>query len=241
MGLSYSPKELEELLEELEKEAQLFHQRPLDPDWLVLYIDAKVLDLKDEHNQVKKPFISWLSESISRPERKFFALASFGATRSSIVGGRSLPNSKNRGLTRFLLLLTDDFSGLKKLVEGFWPLSDHQLCTVHLLRNARRQLAPQHYTLFTDTWRQLCACSSIDTAREKWLQLLDQLREHYPAWTEHLQARSDHYLRFMQYPSTIQRNLRSTNFPEGINNLIETLRRNAGGHFSFRARGSASK
>ena len=94
MGLSYSPKELEELLEELEKEAQLFHQRPLDPDWLVLYIDAKVLDLKDEHNQVKKPFISWLSESISRPERKFSVPESFGAMRSSIVGGRPLPNSK---------------------------------------------------------------------------------------------------------------------------------------------------
>jgi len=54
MGLSYSRKELESLLTELEREAQAFHQRPLDPDWLLLYIDAKELDLKDEHDQVKK-------------------------------------------------------------------------------------------------------------------------------------------------------------------------------------------
>ena len=231
MGLSYSPKELEELLEELEKEAQLFHQRPLDPDWLVLYIDAKVLDLKDEHNQVKKA-VHFLVIGVNFEARKEVLCSRiFWGNEVLDCWRQVFTELKNRGLTRFLLLLTDDFSGLKKLVEGFWPLSDHQLCTVHLLRNARRQLAQQHYTLFTDTWRQLCACSSIDTAREKWLQLLDQLREHYPAWTEHLQARSDHYLRFMQYPSTIQRNLRSTNLPEGINNLIETLRRNAGGHF----------
>lgn len=59
----------------------------------------------------------------------------------------------------------------------------------------------------------------------------DALRSDYPAWITHLQQRADHYLRFMNYPSILRRNLRSTNLPEGVNNLIETLRRNAGGHF----------
>jgi transposase-like protein len=35
----------------------------------------------------------------------------------------------------------------------------------------------------------------------------------------------------MNYPGALRRNVRSTNRPEGINNLVETLRRNAGGHF----------
>ncbi|MFQ5616900.1 MAG: IS256 family transposase [Anaerolineales bacterium] len=231
MGLSYSPKELEALLEELEKEARMFHSRPLDPDWLVLYIDAKVLDLKDEHDQVKKA-VHFLVIGVNGEARKeVLSSRIFWGNEVLECWRQVFTELKNRGLTRFLLLLTDDFSGLKKLVAGFWPHSDHQLCTVHLLRNARRQLAPEHYTLFTETWRQLCAASSIDTAREQWLGLLDQLREHYPAWIAHLQSRTDNYLQFMNYPSTIRRNLRSTNLPEGINNLIETLRRNAGGHF----------
>ena len=231
MGLSYSPKQLEALLEELEKEARMFHSRPLDPDWLVLYIDAKVIDLKDEHDQVKKA-VHFLVIGVNFEARKeVLSSRVFWGNELLDCWRQVFTELKNRGVTRFLLLLTDDFSGLKKLVKGFWPLSDHQLCTVHLLRNARRQLASEDYTRFTDTWRELCAASSVDTAREKWLSLLDQLREKYPAWVDHLQSRTDQYLRFMEYPTTIRRNLRTTNVPEGINNLIETLRRNAGGHF----------
>ena len=85
--------------------------------------------------------------------------------------------------------------------------------------------------IFDDAWREIINASSIDTARSKWLALLEKRRPDYPSWADHLQPRTDHYLRFMNYPKAIHRNLRSTNLPEGINNLIETLRRNAGGHF----------
>ncbi len=130
-----------------------------------------------------------------------------------------------------LLTVTDDFSGIKKLFEGFWPHCDHQLCTVHLLRNAQRHLSPKDYSLFLESWREIIAASSLDTARSKWLALLEKIRVHHPSWVDHIQARTEQFLCFMNYPSILRRNLRSTNLPEGINNMIETLRRNAGGHF----------
>src|SRR5712671_1188991 len=48
---------------------------------------------------------------------------------------------------------------------------------------------------------------------------------------EHLEKRTVNYLTFIKYPAPIHPHLRSTNLPEGINNQIENLRRNAGGHF----------
>lgn len=231
MGLSYSQKELESLLVELEKEAKAFHERPLSADWLVLYIDAKELDLKDENNQVKKA-VHFLIIGVNFEARKEVLCSRiFWGNEVLDCWRQVFVELKNRGVTRMLLTVTDDFSGLKKLFEGFWPHCDHQLCTVHLLRNAHRHLAPKDYSLFTDAWREIIAASSPDTARSKWLALLEKLQENYSAWVEHVQARTDHYLRFMNYPNILRRNLRSTNLPEGINNLIETLRRNAGGHF----------
>lgn len=231
LGLGYSERELESLLQEIETEAQSFHNRSLETDWIVLYIDAKVLDLKDEHDQVKKA-IHFLVVGINFEGRKEILCSRIYWGNETIdCWKRVFTDLKNRGLTRVLLLVTDDFSGLKKLIEGFWPLSDHQLCTVHLLRNARRQLAPEDYSLFLQAWSEIIASSSMDTAREKWLTLLDKLRKNYPSWVKHLQPRTDQFLQFMNYPSHIQRNIRSTNLPEGINNLIETTRRNAGGHF----------
>jgi len=58
---------------------------------------------------------------------------------------RVLIDLKNRGLTRTLLRVTDDFSGLYRLLQDLYPHAYHQLCTVHLLRNAQRHLSPQPY------------------------------------------------------------------------------------------------
>ena len=211
---------------------QLFQERPLNPDWPILYIDApKELDLKDEHDPVKKAahFLALGVKFEGRKEvicsRVFWGQELLECWKQVFVG------LKNRGLTRFLLLVTDDFSGLENLAQGFWPLADHQLGTVHRLRNAERQLRPADYTLFDDAWREIINASSIDTARSQWLALLEKLRPDYPSWVDRLQPRTDHYLRFMNYPKALHRNLRSTNLPEGINPLIETLRRNAGGPF----------
>jgi len=231
LGMSYSEKELESLLSEIETEAETFHNRRLEPDWIALYIDAKVIDLKDEHNQVKKA-IHFLVVGINFEGRKEIICSRIYWGNEKIECWKNLfIDLKKRGLTRLLLMVTDDFSGLKKLIAGFWSLSDHQLCTVHLLRNAQRQLKADDYSEFTRTWSEIIVSSSLETAREKWLALLDQLREDYPSWVKHLQERTDQYLQFMNYPSQIRKHIKSTNLPEGINNLIETVSRNAGGHF----------
>ncbi len=219
------------MLRELEAEADAFHRRPLAPDWLILYLDAKELDLKDEHDQIQKA-VHFLVIGVDFEARKEILCSRTFWGRETLDAWRQLfVELKNRGLTRVLLLVTDDFSGLKNLVESFWPHTDHQLCTLHLLRNAHRQLAPEDYALFRDAWREITAASSPEAARTQWLQRLERLRAKYPAWTQHLQPRTDHYLRFMNYPSPLCPYLRSTHLPEGIHPLIETLRRNAGGHF----------
>ena len=74
---------------------------------------------------------------------------------------------RNRGLTRVLLWVTDDFSGLYPLLQGLFPQAYHQLCTVHLLRNAQRHLSPEDYTTFKDLWRELALASSPESAQAK--------------------------------------------------------------------------
>ena len=138
---------------------------------------------------------------------------------------------KNRGLTRVLLLVTDDFSGLAPLLKSLFPNSDHQLYTVHLLRNAQRHLSLQDYSLFREAWREIQTASSFEAAHARFRALLEHLRPANKAWVQHLETRTEHYLTFLRYPAPIHPQLRSTNLPEGLNNQIESLRRNAGGHF----------
>jgi putative transposase len=231
LGLSYCPEQLEQLLQELDEQAKTFFTRPLHPDWLFLYIDAKIVQLKDEHQQVKKA-VHFLVIGVSlRGEKELLLAQLFWGNEVLEAWRKVLIDLRNRGLTRVLMLITDDFSGLASLVASLLPHSDHQLCCVHLLRNAYRHLSPEDFSRFKQTWREIEVASSFESAKNRFLQLLDQLRPNNLAFVQHLQSRTEHYFTFMKYPRTIREQIRSTNLPEGINNLIENLRRNAGGHF----------
>ncbi len=231
LGLGYCPEQVEQLLEELHQEAKSFFARPLSPDWLCLFIDAKIIELKDEHDQVKKA-VHFLVIGIGLDGKKeVLSAATFWGNEVLESWRKVLIELRNRGLVRVLLLVTDDFSGLAPLIGSLFPNSEHQLCTVHLLRNAQRHLSLEDYCLFKQIWREIQATSSFESAQTKFRSLLDQLRPNNQAWVEHLEKRTANYLTFLKYPAPVHPHLRSTNLPEGINNQIENLRRNAGGHF----------
>jgi transposase-like protein len=231
LGLGYSPEQVEQLLEELHQEAKSFFTRPLSTDWLCLFIDAKIIDLKDEHEQVKKA-VHFLVIGIGLDGKKeILTAATFWGNEVLESWRKVLLELKNRGLVRVLLLVTDDFSGLAPMIKSLFPNSDHQLCTVHLLRNAQRHLSLEDYCSFKEAWREIQTASSFESAQTKFRELLERLRPNNQAWVEHLEKRTANYLAFVQYPAPVHAQLRSTNLPEGLNNQIENLRRNAGGHF----------
>jgi transposase-like protein len=231
LGLGYSPEQVEQLLEELHQEAKSFFTRPLSTDWLCLFIDAKIIDLKDEHEQVKKA-VHFLVIGLGLDGKKeVLTAATFWGSEVLESWRKVLLDLKNRGLVRVLLLVTDDFSGLAPMIKSLFPNSDHQLCTVHLLRNAQRHLSLEDYCSFKEAWREIQTASSFESAQTKFRELLERLRPNNQAWVEHLEKRTANYLAFVQYPAPVHAQLRSTNLPEGLNNQIENLRRNAGGHF----------
>jgi transposase-like protein len=231
LGLGYSPEQVQQLLEELHQEAKDFFGRPLSPDWLCVFLDAKIIELKDDQDHVKQA-VHFLAVGIGLDGKKeVLTAATFWGNEVLEAWRKVLIDLKNRGLVRVLLLVTDDFSGLAPLVKSLFPNSDHQLCTVHLLRNAQRHLSLEDYTAFKDTWREILAASSFESAQARFRALLDLLRPHNQAFVEHLEKRTSNYLTFIKYPAALHPQLRSTNLPEGLNNQVENLRRNAGGHF----------
>jgi len=231
LGLGYSQAQMEELLNELYLEAKNFNARPLPSDWYAIFIDAKVIHLKDEHDHVLEAIHFLVIGYGSHGKKEVLTAATFWGKELLETWRKVLLDLRNRGLTRCLLFVTDDFTGLAPLFKSLFPGSHHQLCTVHLHRNAFKHLESQDYQNYRQAWREILACPSYQAAFQRFQSLLDQLRPANPSWVKHLETRVENYLAFFHYPRSMHPFLRTTNLPEGINNLIETLRRNAGGHF----------
>jgi len=231
LGLGYSQAQIDELLNELYTEARNFNLRPLNPDWYALFIDAKIIHLKDEHDHVLEAIHFLVIGYGTQGKKEVLTAATFWGREQLESWRKVLLDLKQRGLTRCLLFVTDDFSGLAPLLKSLFPGSQHQLCTVHLHRNAFRHLDREDYQLYKQAWREILASSSYDAAFQRFQSLLDTLRPKNSSWIKHLETRAEHYLAFFHYPRGTHCFLRTTNLPEGLNNLIETMRRNAGGHF----------
>ena len=105
LGLSYAPDQLETLLDQIHNQAKTFFFRPPHPHWLFVFADATIIQLADEHGQVRTAVhFLVLGVTLSGPKELLTATVFWGndvweAWRAVLV------DLKNRGVTRFLLLV----------------------------------------------------------------------------------------------------------------------------------------
>jgi transposase-like protein len=156
----------------------------------------------------------------------------FFGSESLEMWKKVITNLKNRGLCRVLMFITDDFSGLNKLLSQMLPSTDHQLCLVHLMRNLKGNLDKNLYEEFSNLMQEIYLCSSFESAYSKLSNFIEEkVKKDYSFYANYLKERTNNYLAFTKYPQGLRLMIRTTNAVEGINNAIETTRRNSGGYF----------
>jgi transposase-like protein len=130
-----------------------------------------------------------------------------------------------------LIVIHDDFSGLLGLSAGMFPKSDIQLCTVHLLRNAKTHLSKLDGPEFTKRFRAIRMAWTSEIAAQQFEELCQRFEKNYATFIKELRKKRPHYLAFLNYPDGVRRTLSTTNVVEAVNGQLENLRRNSGGYF----------
>ena len=232
LGLTYSPLQLETFLSDLFEESKRFNSRQLEPDWAFIYIDAKVIDLVDESGSIKKA-VHFTALGVNLECKKELLLSvSFFGSESLELWKKVIVNLKNRGVTRVLMLITDDFAGLNKMANSLLPSCDHQLCLVHLMRNLKKNLSQKLYEEFGQLLQEIYLAGSFEAASIKLNSFIEtHIKTESSSYAKYLKERLENYLAFTKYPNQLRSVIRSTNAVEGINNAIEIARRNSGGYF----------
>lgn len=233
LGLPYKEEQIEKLIEELYEEAQQINLSRLESDYYFIYIDAKVIDIKfDDENHVTKA-TQFTVVAIDMDAKKHVIYCNCLKGNESLkLWKEVLNNLKNRGVTRVSMIITDDFSGLNDLVKSLFPITNHQLCLVHLLRNARKHLDHRDYDYFKKHIEQIYYNAEYEAGYSEFISLCEYLyNKGYKSWSKYLKERVDNYTATLHYPEEIQKHIKSTNTVEGINNDIEIYKRNSGGYF----------
>lgn len=230
MGLSSSERDLDTVATGLIEELELRNSRPLSPDLLALFLDGKYIEVKDGDRL--RPACIYVAIGLGRDGKKRVLSCSTRFGNENMEDWKKILRSlAERGLRRVLIVVHDDFSGLRSTCQSLFPGADVQLCVVHMQRNAKSHLSKADATEFQQRWRTVKAAWSIDVGARQFQELCDRFAEASPTFIAELRKKRDHYLAFLKYPEPIRRSLSTTNTVEALNGQLEILRRNSGGYF----------
>ena len=230
MGVHASPEELDTVASGFIEELELVNSRHIDPDMLAIFLDGKYVEVKQDDRL--RPACIYLVTGLHRDGKKKVLGCFIKQQRENLEGWESVLRCLvERGLRRAMIVIHDDFSGLLALTRGMFPNSDIQLCTVHMLRNAKTHLSKTDAAEFTKRFRSIKTAWSAEVAASQFEELCDRFEKSSPTFVKELRKKRPHYIAFLKYPDGVRRTLSTTNAVEAINKQLEILRRNSGGYF----------
>jgi putative transposase len=202
----------------------------LDPDLLALFVDGKYVEWRE--GDKLRPATIYLAVGLG-PDGKKRVLACLPQPgREHLEGWKVLIRGLcERGLRRVMLIVHDDFPGLKSVFEGLFSQADIQLCTVHMQRNAKTHLSKTDSINFQNRWRAIKSTWDFEVGNRQFEELCDHFVDKYPSWIAELRRKRSNYLAFLKYPEDMRRSFLSTNLVEAVNGQLEIMRRNSGGFF----------
>lgn len=230
MGLSLSETELSTVAAEFVEAIKLKNTAPVPLELLALYVDAKYVEVRDGDRI--RPACIYVAVGLGKDGKKRILACHIELGLESLDAWKKVLGSLiERGLRRVLIVVQDDFSGLLKVSKTFFPQADIQLCIVHMQRNAKSHLPKERTAEFMDRLKNVKSCWDKETGARQFDELCDDFADAAPPFIKELKRKREHYLYFLDYPSSIRRSFSTTNAVETINGQLERMRRNNGGYF----------
>ena len=232
LNLPYSKEEVEEIKEEILKEAKGINTRGIKENYLAVYIDAYHTPIKEKVDEKIMEGVIYVIVGITLEGEKEMLGYYINIGNENKGDWLSVLNQLiDRGLKRPLMIVSDDFPGLIEAIRVLFPNTDHQLCTVHLKRNIYRNISKAESKEFLVELKKIMLENSYDIALNKFDELCTKYEGKYPHFMKMLKKKKGHYFAYIKYPMDIRKYINNTNTVESVNSILETIRKTSGGHF----------
>ena len=208
-----------------------WQNRPLDPVYPVLFIDAIHVKIRD--GQVANRPIYVVLAVTCEGRRDILGLWA----GDSAAGGEGakywlhvLTELKNRGVADVLMVVCDGLTGLPDAIGAVWPATITQTCIVHLLRNSFRYAGRQHWDAIAKALRPVYTAPTEAAAKERFGEFAETWGVRYPAIIRLWDNAWAEFVPFLAFDPEIRRVICTTNAIESVNARIRRAVK-ARGHF----------
>ncbi|MFD3677662.1 IS256 family transposase [Streptomyces sp. NPDC058613] len=228
-GVEVSPDLISKVTDAVIDELVTWQNRPLDPVWPIIYIDALWVKIRSD-SVTSKPV--YLAVGVDMDGRKdvlglWVGAEGEGATTWMAV----LSELRNRGIEAVCIVVCDGLKGLPDAVTATWPKATVQTCVIHLTRASLRLSSSRDHPKLVPALKAIYTAPT-EQAAEQALDLFaaSKLGERYPAIVRTWRSAWPGFTPYLAFPPAIRTVVYSTNMVESINSRLRKATRNRG-HF----------
>ena len=206
--------------------AQEWQNRPLDPVYLIVWMDGIVFKVRDNGKIINKTV--YLCVGLKQNGLKEVLGMWVGKSESSSFWMGVLTDLKARGVQDILITCTDNLNGFTDTIRSIFPQSSTQICVVHQIRNSCKYVVYKDKKEFTADMKNIynapnkeVAATELDNLEKKW-------GEQYPIVIRSWQDNWDKLSEYFQYTPAIRKLIYTTNTVEGYHRQIRKVTKNKG-------------
>jgi putative transposase len=217
-----------------------WQNRPLDPVYPVVFIDAINVKIRDG-NVANRPIYIALGVTVDGTRDVLGLWAGeHGDGEGSKYWLRVLSEIRNRGTQDVCIVVCDGLKGLPTAIESVWPHAITQTCVIHLLRNSFRYASKRDWAAIAKDLKLVYTAASESAALDAFVAFSETWGERYPAIIKLWENAWAEFVPFLAFDKEIRSVICTTNSIESLNSRIRRAV-NARGHFLLsRPRSSAS-
>ena len=225
-GVDVSPTFISTVTDAVLDEVKAWQNRPLDPLYPIVYLDAIRIKGRHEGHIMNKAV--YLAIGINTDGLKE-VLGMWIAKEEGAKFWLSVLNEmKNRGLEDIFIACVDGLKGFPDAIEAVYPDSQVQLCIVHMVRHSLKYVSwKQRKEMATDL-KTIYRASTVDEAKVNLDAFAEKWDKTHPKVSKSWRRNWENLVTFFDYPKDIRRAIYTTNAIESLNMTLRKVTKNRG-------------
>lgn len=210
--------------EKIMPEVASWQNRPLEPVYPFVFMDAIHYKIKENHQYITKA--AYVVLGVNMDGNKDILGIWIGQNESSKFWLSVLNDIKSRGVKDVYVFCVDGLSGFRESIEAAYPNAQIQRCIIHQIRSSTRYVGYKDIKELMHDLKEVYQSVTEDEAMNALMRFKEKWGKVYPSCVKSWEENWDILSTFFAYPAEIRRIIYTTNIIEGLNRQFRQITKN---------------
>jgi putative transposase len=220
-GLETSEATITSVTDRVIEDVNQWQQRPLEPVYPIVWLDAIHFKVKDEGRIQNKAVYCVIGAN--RDGFKDILGMYLGQSEGSAFWLGVLSDLRARGIEDIFIACIDNLKGFAEAIEASFPQTDVQLCVIHQVRNTMRFVPYKESRAVVSDMKKIYKAPSKEASQQALEEFCARWENKYPYSTKSWRVNWERLSNFYHYPPEIRTLIYTTNIIENFHGRLRKV------------------